>query len=156
MLVPHFRVVFLPFSLQNWCELMTLKTMLTVLGAAVAIAAVPMSIAQQAAGNFDHWSRPELEAVTAAPQNHKVLFENDSVRVLEVTIAPHTQEPLHVHRWPAVIYLDKSAHLIEHLQDGKVEDRGIVRTEHCAGSPSTRAIFSRTWILSHCTRFGWS
>jgi hypothetical protein len=83
-----------------------------------------MSIAQQAAGNFDHWSRPELEAVTAAPQNHKVLFENDSVRVLEVTIAPHTQESLHVHRWPAVIYLDKSAHLIEHLQDGGVEDRG--------------------------------
>jgi hypothetical protein len=41
-----------------------------------------------------------------------------------VTIAPHTQEPLHVHRWPAVIYIDKSAHLIEHLQDGKVEDRG--------------------------------
>jgi hypothetical protein len=44
--------------------------------------------------------------------------------VLEVTIAPHTQEPLHVHRYPAVIYIDKSAHLIEHLQDGKGEDRG--------------------------------
>jgi len=99
---------------------MTIKTMLTIAG----MAAVPLLIAQEAASNFDRWWRPELEAVTAAPQNHKVLFENDEVRVLEVTIAPHTQEPLHVHRWPAVIYIDKSAHLIEHLQDGKVEDRG--------------------------------
>ena len=96
---------------------MTLKTMLTVSGTAVAIAAFSLLIAQQAASNFDHWWRPELEAITAAPQNHKVLFENDTVRVLEVTIAPHTQEPLHVHRWPAVIYIDKSAHLIEHLAD---------------------------------------
>jgi hypothetical protein len=29
-----------------------------------------------------------------------------------------------LHRYPAVIYIDSSAHLIEHLQDGKVEDRG--------------------------------
>ena len=103
---------------------MTLKTILTLAGAAGGLAAVPLVIAQEAAGNFDRWWRPELEAITAAPQNHKVLFENDEVRVLEVTIAPHTQEPLHVHRYPAVIYIDKSAHLIEHLQDGKVEDRG--------------------------------
>ena len=67
---------------------MTLKTMLTFSGTAAAMAAVPLLIAQQAASNFDRWWRPELEAVTAAPQNHKVLFENDEVRVLEVTIAP--------------------------------------------------------------------
>jgi hypothetical protein len=103
---------------------MTLKIMLAISGTAAAIALVPLLVAQEAASNFDRWWRPELEAVTAAPLNHKVLFENDEVRVLEVTIAPHTQEPLHVHRWPAVIYIDKSAHLVEHLQDGKVEDRG--------------------------------
>ena len=28
---------------------------------------------------------PELDAVKAAPKHHKVLFENDRVRVLEVT-----------------------------------------------------------------------
>jgi len=103
---------------------MTLKKMLT-LGATTAfLAGVPILVAQEAASKFDHWWTPALEATTAAAQNHKVLFENDEVQVLEVTIAPHTQEPLHVHRWPAVIYIDKSAHLIEHLQDGTVEDRG--------------------------------
>ncbi len=103
---------------------MTLKTMVVLAAAALGAAAVPLVIAQEAASNFDRWWRPELDAVTAAPQNHKVLFENDEVRVLEVTIAPHTAEPMHVHRYAAVIYIDRSAHLIEHLQDGKVEDRG--------------------------------
>lgn len=103
---------------------MITKTKLTLALAAIAAAAVPLLIAQQAGNKFDRWWRPELDAVKAAPQNHKVLFENDEVRVLEVTIAPHTQEPLHVHRFPAVIYVDSSPHLIEHLQDGSVVDRG--------------------------------
>ena len=38
-----------------------------------------------------------LDAVKAAPENHKVIFENEHVRVLEVTIAPHSKEPIHVH-----------------------------------------------------------
>jgi len=31
-----------------------------------------------------------LDAVKAAPENHKVIFENEHVRVLDVTIAPHS------------------------------------------------------------------
>lgn len=106
---------------------MITKTKITLALAAVAVAAIPLvfgQLGQQTGSNFDRWWKPGLDAVKAAPQNHKVLFENDEVRVLEVTIAPHTQEPLHVHRYPAVIYVDSSPHLIEHLQDGSVQDRG--------------------------------
>ena len=49
----------------------------------------------------DRWWKPELDATTAAPQHHKVLFENDEVRVLEVAVAPGAREPMHVHRYPA-------------------------------------------------------
>lgn len=73
----------------------------------------------------DRWWTPELDATTAAPGNHKVLFENDQVRVLEVTVAPGTREPMHVHRYPAVIYADSTSHLIEHLQDGSSRDVGV-------------------------------
>lgn len=73
----------------------------------------------------DQWWKPELDATTAAPDNHKVLFENDEVRVLEVTVAPGTREPMHVHRYPAVIYVDSTSHLIEHLQDGSSHDVGV-------------------------------
>jgi hypothetical protein len=50
---------------------------------------------------------PELDAVVAAPKHHKVLFENERLRVLEVTLAPHDEEPVHHHRWPSVFVLDQ-------------------------------------------------
>lgn len=50
---------------------------------------------------------PALDAVAAAPRNHKVLFENDRVRVLEVILDPGEEEPVHHHRWPSVFVLDQ-------------------------------------------------
>lgn len=50
---------------------------------------------------------PRLDAVTAAPDHHKVLFENERVRVLEVTLEPNDEEPVHHHRWPSVFVLDQ-------------------------------------------------
>jgi len=50
---------------------------------------------------------PALDAVTAAPKNHKVLFENESLRVLEVTLDPGEEEPVHHHRWPSVFVFDQ-------------------------------------------------
>ena len=49
----------------------------------------------------------ELDAVTAAPKNHKVLFENDRLRVLEVILEPNEEEPVHHHRWPSVFVFDR-------------------------------------------------
>jgi hypothetical protein len=50
---------------------------------------------------------PELDAVKAAPKHHKVIFENDNLRVLEVTLEPNEEEPVHHHRWPSVFVLDQ-------------------------------------------------
>jgi len=50
---------------------------------------------------------PALDAVTAAPENHKVLFENDGLRVLEVTLESGEEEPVHHHRWPSVFMFDQ-------------------------------------------------
>ena len=49
---------------------------------------------------------PKLDAVVAAPKHHKVIFENDRLRVLDVTLEPNDEEPLHHHRWPSVFVLD--------------------------------------------------
>jgi hypothetical protein len=48
---------------------------------------------------------PELDAVEAAPKNHRVLLENDRVRVLDVTVAPGEREAVHAHCWPSVMYV---------------------------------------------------
>lgn len=50
---------------------------------------------------------PELDAVVAAPKNHKVLFENDRLRVLEVILEPNEEEPVHHHRWPSLFVFDR-------------------------------------------------
>ncbi|MCV3206969.1 hypothetical protein OHD62_09975 [Mesorhizobium sp. YC-39] len=50
---------------------------------------------------------PKLDAVIAAPANHKVVFENDRLRVLEVILEPNEEEPTHHHRWPSVFVFDQ-------------------------------------------------
>jgi len=67
------------------------------------------------------------DAVTAAPDSHRVIFENDLVRVLEVTMPPAGQtEPMHHHRWPG-FFLDwdtggKSPHIRYHQPGNVVRD----------------------------------
>jgi len=48
-----------------------------------------------------------LDAVVAAPKHHKVIFENERLRVLEVTLEPNDEEPTHHHRWPSVFVFDQ-------------------------------------------------
>jgi len=54
------------------------------------------------------WPCPDsLDAVVAAPKFHRVLCENERVRVLEATVGPHEREPVHTHRWPSVLYKEQ-------------------------------------------------
>lgn len=48
---------------------------------------------------------PELDALNAAPSQHRLLLENDRVRVLDTEIRPGERTPVHTHRWPAVHYV---------------------------------------------------
>lgn len=69
----------------------------------------------------DHATWPaELDAVRAAPKNHKILLENDQVRVLEVSLAPDEKEPLHHHKWPSVLYIQEAGDFIDYDRDGNV------------------------------------
>ena len=70
-------------------------------------------------GNPTEWPL-ELDAVIAAPKNHKILLENDKVRVLEVTMAPGEKEALHHHRWPGVLYIQEADDFVDYDGDGNV------------------------------------
>jgi hypothetical protein len=49
--------------------------------------------------------KPDLsDAVAAAPDHHKVILENDAVRVLEARVPLHSYEPPHTHPWPSVFF----------------------------------------------------
>lgn len=62
----------------------------------------------------------QLDAVIAAPNNHKILMENEQVRVLEVQLAPGETEPLHHHKWPSVLYIQEAGDFIDYDKDGEV------------------------------------
>jgi|ERR1035438_5484185 hypothetical protein len=85
------------------------------------------------------------DAVTAAPNSHKVIFENALVRVLEVTMPPPgTVEPMHHHHWPS-FFLDwdaggKSPHIRYH-QPGN-----IVRDSPSVDSPVHPGHWSVHWM----------
>jgi hypothetical protein len=86
------------------------------LGASSTLMARDLKNSAATARPVDHalpgWPYPDsLDALVAAPKFHRVLFENDRVRVLEVTVPPHVREPLHTHRWPSVLYRELSCPL---------------------------------------------
>lgn len=60
----------------------------------------------------------DLDGVMAAPDNHRVLFENDAVRVLETTIAAGVLTPLHTHLAPTVMYVVSGSHFIRRDEHG--------------------------------------
>ena len=52
------------------------------------------------------WGWPDsLDALAAAPQQHRLLFENERVRVLDTIIQQGERTPVHTHRWPACHYV---------------------------------------------------
>jgi hypothetical protein len=68
-----------------------------------------------------------FDAVQAAPASHKVVFENEFIRVLQVTLPPAgSAEPMHYHRYPS-LFLGydtggKTAHIRYHTPGDKVAD----------------------------------
>jgi len=90
-----------------------------------------ISLAQDKSGFPDGY-----DAVQAAPDSHKVIFENKLVRVLEVTVPPPGKtEPMHHHRWPG-FFLDwdagsKTPHVRYHRPDDTVrEEPSVPRPVH--------------------------
>lgn len=54
------------------------------------------------------WEWPEnLDALKAAPDNHKIVYEDDNVRVLAVILDGKKSEPIHTHKWKSIMWIAK-------------------------------------------------
>jgi len=62
----------------------------------------------------------ELDALIAAPQHHKLLFENEMVRVLDTMIMPGEITNVHTHQNPASLYIISWSDFIRYDADGNV------------------------------------
>ena len=77
----------------------------------------------------DGWPWPaELDGPIGAPDQHAVIFENERVRVLQVTIRPGENAPLHTHRRPTLMYVLSGSHFIRRDEAGAVvvDTRAVV------------------------------
>jgi quercetin dioxygenase-like cupin family protein len=61
-----------------------------------------------------------LDALSAAPEHHHLLLENDHVRVLEVRIKPGQIVPVHTHRWPSVVHVRSASDFLRRDVEGKL------------------------------------
>lgn len=69
----------------------------------------------------DEWSWDDsLDALSAAPAQHRLLFENSFVRVLDTRIAPGERTPVHTHRWPASHYVRSWSDFVRRDAEGAV------------------------------------
>ena len=80
---------------------------------------------QQSPASVWHWP-DSMDSVNAAPKNHKVLFENDHVRLLEVTVQPGETENMHGHKYPSVFMMDAPQPRIvnKNLEEGDAPQPG--------------------------------
>ena len=71
-----------------------------------------------------------MDALLAASASHRVLLDNDRVRVLEVVIEPGAREPEHTHQAASVMIAGEPAR-IRYYQAGAL----LFESPACPGSP---------------------
>jgi len=72
---------------------------------------------------MDDWP-DELDALSASADHHRLLLENDTVRVLESLIPPGETTAVHTHRWPNVQFVVRGSRLVRRDADGVVTSDG--------------------------------
>ena len=69
--------------------------------------------------NISQWP-PGLDALVAAPLHHKLLFENEFVRVLDTNISPGEITNVHTHKYAASLYILSWSDFIRYDAAGNV------------------------------------
>ena len=62
----------------------------------------------------------ELDGPAADPGHHRILFENEVVRVLETTIPAGDRTPVHSHLTPTASYIVSGSHMVRRDPEGTI------------------------------------
>ena len=85
------------------------------------------------------WEWPDsLDALAAAADFHRLVLDNEHVRVMETRIGPGETTPLHTHRWPSTLYVLSTAHHVRRDGEG-----GLLTDTRAAGTPPAQG--SAVW-----------
>ena len=69
----------------------------------------------------NEWPWPEeMDALITSPRHHKLLFENEFVRVLDTFISSGEKTAIHTHKWPATLYIISWSDFIRYDQEDNI------------------------------------
>jgi hypothetical protein len=80
----------------------------------------------------------ELDALVAAPEHHRLLFEDALVRVIDTQIPPGERTAVHTHRYPSILYIVSAGMFLRY------DAQGAVITDSRALTPQTAPSAFRT------------
>ena len=89
-----------------------------------------------------------LDAMRAAPDHHRLILENDRVRVLDTRIGPGDQTPVHSHSWPGTLYVLSWSDFIRYDPDGNV----LLNSRTADSRPEPGSAFWIGPLAPHFTR----
>ena len=101
--------------------------------------------------NQQHTTKPAihpLDAMAVAHDHHRVLFENDKVRVLHTELQPGEQTPVHAHEWPASLYVLSWSDFVRYDPEGRV----LVDSRQGATRPEPGTAFWGAPLPPHSVR----
>lgn len=87
----------------------------------------------------------ELDAMTAAAGNHRILFENERVRVLDTNIPPGETVPLHTHRWPSVMYVLSFSDFVRYDDKGDI----LLDSQTLSSKPNAGEVMWSSPLVPH-------
>ena len=121
---------------------------------ALVVAFVAGAWAQQTHKVIWHWP-DSMDAVNSAPKIHKVLFENDHIRLLEVTVPAGTTEPIHGHKYPSVFAFDAvQPKLKDHQLEPSTDNSGNPLDPNSKTQAPHRLFEDSDWYAPQCITMG--
>lgn len=80
---------------------------------------LPTSSDSRKQTNFDtlhsiskwNWS-DSLDAIKEAPNSHKIVYEDSTVRILQVILEANNTEPVHTHQWRSIMWFTQATPMI--------------------------------------------
>jgi hypothetical protein len=127
---------------------------------AVAAPALGQELLRSTGSDPASWN-PQGAAPLAASGNHKIVYEDDSIRILSVTVPAGSAEPLHSHPWYSVVVVDQPAKTVNLDGNGNAFDDAFIAVQRTAsGLPlvgiqapqSPHSIKNLDRIPAHLTR----
>jgi hypothetical protein len=97
--------------------------------------------------NTNQWP-DELDALIASPQLHKLLYENEFVRVPDTNIPPGEITNLHTHKFPSSLYILSWSHFIRYDDKENV----LVDSRTLSKIPTVGSALWSGPLAAHCLK----